>query len=169
MTEEKWAELEERFGGLSRGQIQPMAEFMDKVVKSSESRVEARIAKIEKELTINLMAEQEGSRDVRSYRKEMEDYLGNFDQRSHADPKLLKMALVYARGLRSQDAMKKAMDSKERGLRVVGAGKPNTGGSSAGGKSNGFKLTPQERQAAKLGGMSEREYYGMKYPAGRKK
>lgn len=158
MTDEDWAVLENRFGGLSRSQIEPIAEFMDRASKSVEDRIVSRIAKIEKELTINAMAEQDGTRDVRSYRKEMEEYLGNFDQRSHADPKLLKMAYIYARGLKAPEAVKRAVASKERGLKVIGVGKPNTGGGSAGGKGSGVKLTPQERAVAKAAGMSEAEY-----------
>lgn len=163
ITDEKWAVLEERFGGLSRNQIQPLAELVHRQVSGVQSAMAERFAKIEKELSINAMAEQDGTRDIRSFRKEIDEFMGNFHPRDHADPKLLRMALAYARGVKSTDAAKKSAASKERGLRVVGAGKPNTGGASAGGKTSGVKLTNQERQVARLGGMSDREYAELKY------
>ena len=166
-TEEQWAAIEERFGGLSRGQITPIADMMEKAIARIQDQYETRLAGIEKDMTINRLADQEGTRDIRSHREEMEQFLGNFDKKSHADEKLLKMALIYARGLKSKDAVKKANESRERNVRVVGSNRPNINGSSAGGSTKTVKLTAQERSVAKAAGWSDREYHEMKY-GGRK-
>lgn len=166
-TEEQWAAIEERFGGLSRGQITPIADMMEKAVSRIQEQYETRLAGIEKDMTINRLADQDGTRDIRSHRAEMEQFLGNFDKKSHADEKLLKMALIYARGLKSKDAVKKANESRERNVRVVGSNRPATNGSSAGGSTKTVKLTAQERSVAKAAGWSDREYHEMKY-GGRK-
>lgn len=68
------------------------------------------------------------------------------------------MALVYARGLKSKDAVKKAGESREKNMRVIGSGKPNTGGSSSGGSGKSVKLSAQERSVAKAAGWSDKEY-----------
>lgn len=166
-TEEQWAALEERFGGLSRTQITPIADMMEKAISGIQAKYEERLAGIEKDMTINRLADQEGTRDIRSHRAEMEQFLGNFDKKSQSDEKLLKMALVYARGLKSKDAVKKAGESREKNMRVIGSGKPNIGGSSSGGSGKSIKLSAQERSVAKAAGWSEREYHDMKY-GGRK-
>lgn len=166
-TEEQWAALEERFGGLSRTQITPIADMMEKAISGIQAKYEERLAGIEKDMTINRLADQEGTRDIRSHRAEMEQFLGNFDKKSQSDEKLLKMALVYARGLKSKDAVKKAGESREKNMRVIGSGKPNTGGSSSGGSGKSVKLSAQERSVAKAAGWSDKEYHDMKY-GGRK-
>ncbi len=166
-TEEQWAALEERFGGLSRNQITPIADMMEKAISGIQAKYEERLAGIEKDMTINRLADQEGTRDIRSHRAEMEQFLGNFDKKSQSDEKLLKMALVYARGLKSKDAVKKAGESREKNLRVIGNGRPSTSGSSAGGSVKSMKLSAQERSVAKAAGWSDKEYHDMKY-GGRK-
>jgi hypothetical protein len=166
-TEEQWVALEERFGGLSRSQITPIADMMEKAVSRIQEQYEVRLAGIEKDMTINRLADQEGTRDIRSHRAEMEQFLGNFDKKSQSDEKLLKMALVYARGLKSKDAVRKAGESREKNLRVIGSGRPSTSGQSAGGSAKSIKLSAQERSVAKAAGWSDKEYHDMKY-GGRK-
>lgn len=161
MTDEQWAALEDRFGGLPRNQIQPLAEMVERAAANAESRILGRLVAVEKELTIARLAESDGTRDIRAHREGVEKFLKNFDTKMHSDEKLLRMALAYARGEKSSGAQKPS-NGKERNLRVAGAGKPNIGGSSAGGVSGGLGLTRVEKDAARVAGMSEKEYAGWK-------
>lgn len=157
MTDEQWAALEDRFGGLPRQQIQPLAEMVERAATNAESRILGRLVAVEKELTIARLAESDGTRDIRAHREGVEKFLKNFGPNTHSDEKLLRMALAFARGEKVASAPRSGQ-GKERNLRVAGAGKPNTGGSSAGGMSGGHGLTRGERDAARAAGMSEKEY-----------
>jgi hypothetical protein len=125
------------------------------------------LAPMQREAAMSAMAQKPEYRDMAAYRKGMDEFLGNFDQMQHADPKILHMAYVYGKGLGSKEAVRKAGQSKELNKKVVLAGKRPAGGAP---KSNGvFRLSEQEKQAAKLGNMSDQKYWDMKYGKGKRK
>lgn len=160
MTEEEWAAAEERFGGLPRTQLRPLGDFVSRAVESVKQELLGELVSVKKELAISRMAEAEGTRDIRALRPQVEEFLKHFAPRTHADERILGLALAYARGIKSGSG--KSGDGKVRDLRVAGAGKPNMTGKSAGGSSGGVRLTPQQREAARLGGMSEKEYAALR-------
>jgi phage I-like protein len=76
------------------------------------------------------------------------------------------MGLIYARGLKAKENVRKAGAAREVGKRIAGLSK-KTGAGPTGQTKQARTLTPMQKQAAQLGGMTEQEYWEEKF--GRKK
>lgn len=160
ITDEKWAEIEQKWGGMPRGHIQPIMRQQILLEKRLNATLDARFARFEKREVIDEMSHDPKFRDIKAHMAGINEFMDNFDVSQHADPKLLALAYGYSKGKGSAGAVRKAAKGREINRRIAGPARPaGTGGGHAAPKKPGsIRLTPVQRQAAAAAGMSEKDY-----------
>lgn len=158
MSDEQWASLEEKWGGMPRTQIQQIANQSLRVRDMVMDEVNKRMARFEKNLVMDDMAKDPRFANIQTLKEEIEEYLRNFDPAQHSNRDLLTHAYYYAKGKNADKTVRAAVRSKEANRRIAGIGRPASGAPGGGGNRGAIRLTPQQRQAAQAAGMSEQEY-----------
>jgi len=92
MTDEQWAGLEEKWGGMPRTQIQSITNQNMKVMDVVIGEMNKRLAKFEKSLVMDDMAKDPRFANIRTLGPDIEEYLGNFDASQHSNRELLTHA-----------------------------------------------------------------------------
>ena len=162
LTEEQWAAKEAEVG-VPRGAIQFFTGQAMKVYNTLMQQMEARFAKFEKADQLRALSRAKGYEDAMRYPKFVEQFLSKYKPEHHANPELLKMAVVYARGMASKANVQRARVEAERGRRISGVARPSSPGSSAGAsrKPGAPALRPlstAQKQAAAMMPGGEAEY-----------
>lgn len=169
LSDEQWAKLEEDWGGMPRTAIQKIGSSNMRVIQHIMGEMDKRFAKFEKESALEVLSQNPQFRDIKSYKAGIDEFLNNFPVENHANPKLLEMAAIYARGKKAPEQMKQYTEGTERNKKVIMNNKmasPSSGGKSA---STSMQLTPLERSAAKAYGVSEKEYVRLRDEAKKNK
>ncbi|RTL20760.1 MAG: hypothetical protein EKK55_17395 [Rhodocyclaceae bacterium] len=160
MTDEQWAKVQEEWGMDRRG-IEKVTAQNAYLYRKIIGEVSKMMAPFHKERVIAQMEKQEEFKDIRQHLSGVDEFLANFDDDQHANEKLLALGLMYARGKGLNKAVRTAANSKERNKKIAGAARPAAPSAGAA-KKPSRGLNEMERQAARLGGMTDEEYLKMK-------
>lgn len=161
LTEEQWAAKEQEVG-VERKAIQFFTAQSMKVWNAVQDAMDARFAKFEKIEAIRDLSRTKGFEDASRYQKGIDSFLTKYQPKYHSNPELLKMAVIYARGLARSGDVRRAQVSSQRNVRVAGAARPSSPGSSAGATrrpgSTQRPLTASQREVMQKFGWTEKEY-----------
>lgn len=166
MSDEEWAKIEEDTG-MKRAGVKFLAEkILGPSLKKIVDTFGSRLAKMESNSAFTAMAGNPKFKDIGAYRGRMEKILQDYSPEARNNPGIMRLAYFAAKGMGIKKAV--AAESQRREVRKKisvtkrpGGGK---GGEGRGGKS--VTLTPIQKQAAKLAGMSEKEYISNMRPRG---
>jgi hypothetical protein len=162
LSEEEWAQKEEEWG-VPRTAIKAFTHQSVQVYNRVMEKLEARFAGIEKDANLRALGQEKGFSDAPALRKGIDEFLANYPAQHHSNPKLLKMAVVYARGLQASKSVQKAGNDRERNRRMGSAARPGAPTPGRRPVSNGNRpLNATQRDVASKFGMSEGEYERLK-------
>lgn len=151
LTDEQWAKAEEQYG-MSRNGIQFMTGQIVKAVQSIMGEMDKRFGSLDKDKAFDSLAKDPQFADAKTYQKEMNEWLGQFDPSLHSKPELLKSAYWVAKGKNAGKVVAKVRKEGERNKQVAGAGRPAAPNTGARSKTpaplNGY----QKRVAEMMGG-----------------
>lgn len=129
LTEEQWAKTEERLG-VNREAIKFFTSQTVKAVQQIMGEIERRFGSLDKDKAFQELAKDPQFSDAPTHKKEMDEWLSQFDPSLHSKPELLKSAYWVAKGKNASKVVAKVRKEGERNKQVVGAGRPsapNTG------------------------------------------
>ena len=160
LTPERKAEIEEQFHGMPFEQINAISQYVGAIVSALEKKLtgtlQSETGSFKKDAAIAAMAKQKEYADIRSYTKGMDEFLGEYSPEFHSNPKLLRSAFFYAKGLGLKNTVNKIRNSTETNRRIAGAARPGAaGGGKGGAETFSYKLTPSERSAYESFGKDE--------------
>jgi hypothetical protein len=156
ITEEEWAKYEEE-RGIPRTAQTWITNTLVRAVQDIEKVINQRFARIDRKEAIQGMASNPEFSDANKYQKEMDQYLEKVDPRYHANPEVLKDALIWARGMNYKKTVQNVRNEREVNKRISGVARPSTGGAKSSSKSTPA-LTALEKSAADAVGMSYSDY-----------
>lgn len=163
LTEEQWSAKEQEVG-VSRNAIQFFTAQSMKVWNAVQEAMDARFARFEKAEALQTLSRTKGFEDASRYQKGIDTFLSKYQPKYHSNPELLKMAVVYARGLARSGDVRRAQVSTERNKRIGGPARPSSPGSSSGAaRKPGAAQRPlsqSQREVMQKFGMTEKEYRG---------
>lgn len=161
LTEEEWAAKEQEWG-VPRSTIKAATMQSVQVYNRVLEAMEARLAPIMVSEAVRQISREKGYGDAVALRPGIDKYLSKFPVQHHANPDLLRMAVVYARGLAAQTNVRKARNANERNLKIAGAGRPGAGGGGTAPRSAAPRLTATQSDVARKFNMSDAEYAKLK-------
>lgn len=127
------------------------------VVEKVKEMLDTELADFRKDNAVTRLSQDPKFSDAMKYKKEINEFLGNFPKKFHGDEKILKMAVMYGRGVNLKSEVHKARNDGERNRKIAGPGRPAAPTSGAR-KPAPKPLTEMQKQAARAGGMSDDEY-----------
>jgi hypothetical protein len=157
-TPEEWAKLEEEWGA-PRSVIERTTRQAVMVFNKMQEYVDSRFAKLEFGNALSDFSKQPGFSDANRYRKDVEEFLSDYDSKHWTNPKLIERAVFYARGKNAQAREQFARSGAERNRVIAGTARPASPG--GGTKPRGIPpLRADQKEAAELmGGESEYRKY----------
>lgn len=177
LSEEQKEKISQQFGGLPFEQVDALTQYIGSIVHKLKEEIRGNLqsetGSFKKDAAIASMAKQKEYADIRSYTKGMDEFLGEYSPEFHSNPKLLRSAFFYAKGLGLKNTVNKIRNSTETNRRIAGPARPGaTGGGKGGAETFSYKLTPSERSAYESFGKDEfgsEEEYARSLPRYQKK
>lgn len=161
MSDEQWAKVEEQTGMKKEG-VQFLSERIFRpALQQLAKNFADQIAEIKGAGMFDSLAKDPKFKDVHAYRRRMEKFLETFAPEVRGNKVILRMAYLAAKGMGAKKALQDEGNRREVRKKITVKSRPGAGGAGAGdGKGGGRKisLTPVQKQAARLGGMSDAEY-----------
>jgi hypothetical protein len=161
MTDEQWAAVEEKTG-MKKDAFHFITERLFKPALTQLAKnFGAQLAELKGASTFDRLAKDPKFKGVHAYRGRMEKFLSDFAPEVRSNPKILRMAYLAARGMGAKKAVQDEGNRRELRKKITMKHRPGAGGAGDGGGKGGkskIKLTPVQRQAARLGGMTDAEY-----------
>jgi hypothetical protein len=157
LTDEEWAKKEEEFGA-SRQTIKAFTNQNVQVYNAMREYVDSLFAGVHKENRLKEISQEKGFTDAMRYRKGIDQFLSKYDPKHHSNPELLRMAVVYARGLDRSASVQRARNDGERNRRIAGPARPSSPGNGRSGRPGLPALNATQKEVAAKFGMSDAEY-----------
>lgn len=156
-TEEQWQAKADELGvsvKYLKFETTQKANLYNRIKQEIISEMTGRFSKFEKADAISSLSKDPQFADAPKYRKDIDTFLEKFDAKEQSNPELLKMAVIYARGLNAKKREAGIRSDGERNRHINGAARPAS--SSSGTRS---KVTPlfgnQKVVAAMMNGDAE--------------
>ncbi len=154
LTEEDWAHQEQEWG-VPRQAIQKQINLAIRVKNEVLEAMESRFAKYELGETIQDFSKTPGYADASRYKKEITEFLKDYDTKHWNNPILLQKAVVYGRGMNAKTNLDKVRNEGERNKKIAGVARPSAPGAGARRPSAPALNGVQKEVAAMMGGESE--------------
>lgn len=156
LSDEDWAKLEQEWGA-PRSTIERVTKQNVQIVNRLTDYIDSKFAKLEFSDALNGLSREAGFSDAVRYKKEVTEFLSDYDPKHWTNPTLLKKAVYYSRGLNANTNVNKARTDAERNKFIAGKARP----SSPGGGQRRISmppLTPAQKEAAAMMPGGESEY-----------
>lgn len=154
-TDEEWRAIEDKTG-LTRTAYLALESHANESFQRLANYVDERLGHISVGAELEGMAAEKGFEDAPRYQKEVRQFIKSIGWEGAPTKEILKAGVVYSRGLRSKDDVKRAQNGAARNREIIGRLKPPMGKGPSGG--SGTKLTPVQRSTARTFGMSDEAY-----------
>jgi hypothetical protein len=151
LTEEEWAKKEEDWG-MPRTAIKQVGATAMKVYDAVSKMLDERLSKFERRDSIDALSREPGFADAKALQPGIDQYMKEMGvpSRMQSDPRILKAAAIYARGLSASKRVQKARTESEKHRKISGVARPASPGNGKGKAGGGTSLTPAQKIAAKL-------------------
>lgn len=158
ITDQEWADIESK-SGLPRNAVQYFGNMMMKLRESIVSDLGGRLSTFERDSAIQKLGSEPGFNDAPALRSGIEQFFKDLGIPATAqnDPKLLRAAVVFARGLNRQKDLKRARSEKEVNRRITTTGTPGTGSNGTAAK-RPAALNSMQRDIIAKTGVSAADY-----------
>lgn len=169
LTDEQWTAKEQEVG-VDRKAIQFFTGQAMKVYNAIQEAMDARFAKFEKAEALQSLSRTKGFEDAGRFQKGVDEFLSKYQPKYHSNIELLKMGVIYARGLARSGDVRRANVNSERNKRVAGVARPASPGSASGARKpniQGRPLNPSQKEVASKFGMTEQEYRNLQNTRGK--
>lgn len=151
LTEEDWAKKEEEWG-MPRTAIKQVGAVSMKVFDAVSKMLDERLSRFERRDSIEALSREPGFADAKALQPGIDQYMKEMEvpSRLQSDPKILKAAAIYARGLGASKRVQKARTESEKNRKISGVARPASPGNGKGKVGGGTGLTPAQKIAAKM-------------------
>lgn len=149
-TEEEWAKREEEWG-MPRTAIKQVGQTAMKVYDAVSKMLDERLSKFERRDSIEALSREPGFADAKALQPGIDTYMKEMGvpSRMQSDPRVLKAAAIYARGLGASKRVQKARTESEKNRKISGVARPASPGNGKG-KAGATSLTPAQKIAARM-------------------
>lgn len=158
-TEEQWAAKEKEVG-VNRNAIKYFTNqnvyLYQRIMDGVKEMFDSRFGNFDKSNQLKELSKDPKFADAPKFQKDIDEFLSQFDPKFHSDPRLLKSAVVYARGKNMTKTTAKVRNEGERNRIISGAGRP-VGSNGISSKGKVVPLTSYQKKVADLMG-GENEY-----------
>ncbi len=161
MTDDQWAQVEEQTGMKKAAFTFVTERIFKPALQQLAKNFGTQLAELKSASVYDRLAKDPKFKGVQAYRPRMEKILSQFAPEVRTNPSILRMAYLAAKGMGAKKAVQDEGNRREMRKKITMKSRPGAGGAGDGGGKDGkgkIRLSPVQRQAAKLGGMSDAEY-----------